>query len=255
MFSRLLRSIKSLYNELAKQKILNYRLKKYLFQKNENKVVYKFNKKSAAISGSIMGTILIGYLWARKEKELKKLKKRYDIAKESLGGSVNLIDTNGQEFSIDRMLGKWHLIYFGFTHCPDVCPEELEKIGKVIDILDKDTELLQILPIFISVDPARDTPDAIKKYLKDFNSKFVGLTGDKEAISKATKLFRVYYEAHEADEFDEYIVDHTIITYLVNPEGEFVDYFMRSNTVEQMVDTIKKHVKNFQVLKNKKWFF
>lgn len=254
--SLLFRFTKVLLNHAFKRASIFSSAKRYTSKKESvTKIRYSFNPKSGVISASILLSLFAGYIWARRQKEINKLKKRYESIKATLGGSVNLTDTNGKEFSVGRLLGQWHLIYFGFTHCPDVCPEELEKVGKVVDILYEDPQVPKLIPIFISVDPDRDTPEAVKVYLKDFNPKFIGLTGDKESIGKATKLFRVYYQAHEADEHNEYVVDHTIITYLINPDGEVVDYYMRSSTEQKMVESIKNHIKNYNLIKNKKWFF
>jgi len=88
------------------------------------------------------------------------------IGRPSIGGSFSLIDTNGQEFSEKNLLGKWTLVYFGFTNCPDICPEELDKMGEAVDKIEKHSGEGTVQPVFISVDPARDPVDQVKRYIK-----------------------------------------------------------------------------------------
>ncbi|XP_074597603.1 protein SCO2 homolog, mitochondrial-like [Brevipalpus obovatus] len=205
--------------------------------------------KSVTIGSVILGSFGAGYVFLEQEKKLMAKKLRLESLRKTIGGAFNLTDHHGQSFGSDKLLGRWVLIYFGFTHCPDICPEELEKITDVINVLDANPSITKVEPLFVSVDPARDTPQAVEKYLKDFHPRLLGLTGSQEDVNKVTQLFRVYSHAAIPDEHNEYIVDHTIITYLINPDGEFVDYYMRSNSVEQIVKSVIAHMKDYEVLK------
>ena len=109
----------------------------------------------------------------------------------SVGGKFALTDQNGTKFSSDRMNGYLSLVYFGFTYCPDVCLTTLNKLSNVINALEK--YKIEVLPIFITVDPERDSPEVLKKYLGYFHSKFIGLTGSPAEIKQVAELYKVFY--------------------------------------------------------------
>lgn len=137
------------------------------------------------------------------------------------------MDTNGQPFTEQDLLGKWTLIYFGFTNCPDICPEELDKMGDAVDLLEAKVGQGKVLPIFVSVDPARDSVAQVKRYMSgasrierrhalapwltaEFHPSMVGLTGDYECVKKACRSYRVYFSTPpDAKPTDDYLVDHS----------------------------------------------
>ncbi|KAI0981374.1 hypothetical protein GJ496_009461 [Pomphorhynchus laevis] len=168
----------------------------------------------------------------------KKVLKSVDYLQ--IGGPFELTDYNGKPWSSKDFAGKWLLIYFGFTHCPDVCPEEIEKIIESVDKVNKihPGGKHQIVPIFISVDPERDTPEVVKEYVQDFSPTLIGLTGSTEEVLNVAKLFRVYFKAGEKDYENDYIVDHSIISYLMDPKGRFVDYYGKNKSGEELTDAI-----------------
>lgn len=189
----------------------------------------------------IGGTILVGftaYFLYLRQKRLDKIEsdKTRTYGKAAIGGEFELVDTEGKVRKSDEFLGKWLLIYFGFTHCPDVCPEELDKLATVMEKLIKGGK--DVVPLFISVDPERDTPELVGKYLKEFSDKFIGLTGTKEQVEKATRAYRVYYSVGPKDQDNDYIVDHTIISYLIGPKGELVDYFGQTKLAPEIESAI-----------------
>ena len=144
-----------------------------------------------------------------------------------IGGPFTLLDVDGNEVTNSDFFGKYMLVYFGFTYCPDICPAELEKVTEIMARLDAEKLGERIVPIFISIDPERDTPEQLKSYLEDFDSRIVGLTGTPEMCKAAAKQYRVYVSRGPPTEGDptDYQVDHTIILYLMDRNGEFVKHY------------------------------
>lgn len=185
------------------------------------------------------------------EKEKIRLQKEAEnnrgVGKPLVGGKFNLIDTEGKPFTDENLKNDekiFSIIYFGFTHCPDVCPEELDKLGEMLSILDKDKIKLQ--SIFITCDPARDSPEVIKTYLEDFHPSIIGLTGTYEAIKNCCKKYRVYFSTPpNVKPGQDYLVDHSIFFYLMDSEGNFVDVIGREVDSEEGAEKIKKYVDSF----------
>uniref|UniRef100_A0A6G1SLE6 Protein SCO1, mitochondrial n=1 Tax=Aceria tosichella TaxID=561515 RepID=A0A6G1SLE6_9ACAR len=201
--------------------------------------------RSLLIGGGTLALLTGYFLYLKRLKQEKiEREKTRTYGKAAIGGSFELVDTTGKLRNSDEFRGNWLLIYFGFTHCPDVCPEELDKLATVVNRLTKDN--YKVLPLFISVDPERDTPEMVGKYLSEFSDKFIGLTGTKEQVEKATRAHRVYYSVGPKDEENDYIVDHTIISYLIDPKGELVDYFGQTKQAEEMEATIKLHMAKYK---------
>ncbi|KAL0074771.1 SCO1/SenC-domain-containing protein [Phycomyces blakesleeanus] len=183
----------------------------------------------------------------REEKKIQEKSKSY--GKPKLGGPFKLTNAaNNEEFDSESLRGRFHLIYFGFTHCPDICPEELDKMSEVVEATKKDKELGEhaLVPIFITCDPRRDTAPIVKEYVKDFHPDLIGLTGSQEEIKKVAKLFRVYVSSPPAlSEDDDYLVDHSIFFYLMSPEGVFLDCYSQNATPESVLTSFKKHYQDY----------
>ncbi|KAI7870165.1 Sco1 complexed with nickel [Spinellus fusiger] len=135
------------------------------------------------------------------------------------------------------------MIYFGFTHCPDICPEELDKMAHVVTAVQTDKTFSEnaLVPIFITCDPRRDTVPVVKEYVKDFHPDLIGLTGSEQEIKKTAKLFRVYVSSPPSTEDGDYLVDHSIFFYLMSPEGVFLDCYSQNTTAEDVLESFKKH--------------
>ncbi|XP_012868940.1 PREDICTED: protein SCO1 homolog, mitochondrial [Dipodomys ordii] len=200
--------------------------------------------KSLAFTFAVGGALLAGMKYFKKEKTEKLEKERQrSIGKPLLGGPFSLTTHAGEPKTDKDYLGQWVLIYFGFTHCPDICPEELEKMIQVVDEIDSIPTLPNLTPLFITIDPERDTKEAIADYVKEFSPKLVGLTGTKKEIDQVAKAYRVYYSPGPKDEDEDYIVDHTIIMYLIGPDGEFLDYFGQNKKNAEIAGAIAAHMR------------
>jgi protein SCO1 len=135
-----------------------------------------------------------------------------------VGGPFRLVDQNGAEITEASMKGKPFLVFFGFTHCPDICPTKLFEISQALAAVEKDVPDIEAL--FISVDPERDTPDMMKRYLSSFSPRIKGLTGDQAAVDATVKAYRAYAKKVATD--SGYTMDHTSLVYLMGRGGEFV---------------------------------
>jgi protein SCO1/2 len=143
------------------------------------------------------------------------------MGRPKVGGKFTLVDQNGQPFTDENLRGRHSLVYFGFTHCPDICPEELDKMANMIDMVSaRFGEVKELLPVFITCDPARDTPGVVKAYLADFHPALIGLTGTWEQVKSVCKAYRVYFSTPpDVKPGDDYLVDHSIYFYLMGKYG------------------------------------
>jgi protein SCO1/2 len=162
-------------------------------------------------------------------------------SRESIGGAFALIDQNGKRRTDADFHGKFMLVYFGFTYCPDVCPTDLQQMGLAVDRLGAAGDAVQ--PIFITVDPGRDTPEHLKDYVANFHSRFVGLTGDAPAIHEAARVYRAYYAKVDLGKSD-YTVDHSSFIYLMGRDGEYLGFFPPGTAADILVGTLRPLVAN-----------
>jgi protein SCO1/2 len=166
----------------------------------------------------------------------------------ALGGPFALLDAAGRPFSDADLAGAFALLYFGFTHCPDVCPEELEKIAAAVDAAA--AAGAPVTPVFITLDPARDGPAEVGAYAAEFHPRLVALTGSPEATAAAARAYRVYHTRAagagggdpDAADAEDYLIDHSIITYLVDPEGKFATFFGKNAMAEEVAAGIAARV-------------
>ncbi|KAJ8508447.1 hypothetical protein ONZ45_g9292 [Pleurotus djamor] len=174
------------------------------------------------------------------QREQERSAKQYGRPK--VGGPFTLSKHTGEPFTDKDLLGKWSLVYFGFTNCPDICPAELDKVTAVMDELEKKHGSIA-QPVFISVDPARDTPSRIGQYLSDFHKSFIGLVGPYDATKAVCKAYRVYFSTPpNADPNGDYLVDHSIFVYLMDPEGQFVEAFGQAVEAPQVIEKVNEAI-------------
>tara|TARA_A100001011_G_scaffold226478_1_gene234489 strand:+ start:82 stop:813 length:732 start_codon:yes stop_codon:yes gene_type:complete len=162
----------------------------------------------------------------------------------TIGGPFQLTDHHGKKVNERNFSGKYMLIHFGYTYCPDICPATLTEISNTLDNLGELAE--QIIPIFITVDPERDTPEQLREYVYHFHPRLVGLTGSSQEIRAVTKLFRVYHSKIEPEtsnrDPDDYLVDHSALVYFMGPNGEFARHFSHTSDAETMAKRIKETI-------------
>ncbi|WP_137109348.1 SCO family protein [Rhodobacter sp. SY28-1] len=157
------------------------------------------------------------------------------IAGGDIGGPFTLVDTAGKTVTDAEVLTKPSLVYFGYTFCPDVCPFDMSRNVEAVDRLD--AMGIDVTPVFISIDPERDTPDALADYASNMHPKLVALTGSADQIRAASQAYKTFYKKRDTgDEY--YLMDHSTFTYLMLPGAGFVDFFRREITSEQMAESV-----------------
>ena len=144
------------------------------------------------------------------------------LAGARIGGSFSLINQDGQRITDADLKGKYSLVYFGYTYCPDVCPVDLQHLMAGFKLFEKADPMLaaKVQPIFITVDPARDTPENIKKFVGQFHPKLMGLTGTDEEIAEIAKKYAVAYRKVDGSTPDSYLMSHLQVAYLMGPDGK-----------------------------------
>jgi len=156
----------------------------------------------------------------------------------AIGGDFTLVDETGQTVTSAQVIDQPALIYFGYTFCPDICPFDVARNAAAVDLLEEQDKIVK--PVFITVDPQRDTPEVVADYTDAMHPRMLGLTGSPDQIKAASKAYRTYYKAQvpAAGEEDYYLVDHTTLTYLSLPEIGFVEFFRRELSPEEMASKV-----------------
>jgi len=159
----------------------------------------------------------------------------------SVGGPFSLVDGDGKAVSDSDFRGRWMLVYFGYTYCPDVCPTELQTISAALAKLGADAA--KVAPMFITIDPARDTPAAIGSYVKLFDPKLIGLTGTAQQIADVAREYRVYYAkvTPKGASADGYLMDHSGFVYLMDPQGHFAALYNPATDADDMAAGLRDH--------------
>jgi protein SCO1/2 len=155
-----------------------------------------------------------------------------------IGGPFELVDQHGKPVSDKTFRGRYMLIYFGYGYCPDVCPTELANMAAALDVLGSKAKDVQ--PIFITVDPERDTPEFLADYVVNFHPRLIGLTGTPEQVKAAAKAYKVYYAKAKKPGEADYLMDHTSFVYLMGPEGRFLSLFRGQTDPATMAETIAR---------------
>ncbi|ABG30171.1 SCO family protein [Roseobacter denitrificans] len=159
----------------------------------------------------------------------------------ALGGPFELVNAQGETVTDADVITEPSILYFGYTFCPDVCPLDVARNAVAVEVLEENG--MSVTPVFISIDPKRDTPEVVGDFAANMHERMIGLTGSPEQVKAASTAYRTYYKAHEGDE-DYYLVDHSTFSYLVLPEHGFVEFFRREVAPEQMAETVACFVEN-----------
>ena len=159
----------------------------------------------------------------------------------SIGGPFELVSAKGETVTDKDVITEPTMIYFGYTFCPDVCPLDTARNAEATDFLAEGGQ--SMTPVFISIDPNRDTPEVVGDYAFNMHEKMIGLTGSALQVKAASQAYRTYYKAHPGDD-EYYLVDHSTFSYLVLPEYGFVEFFRRDVTAEDMAKTVGCFIDN-----------
>ncbi|KAL8937968.1 MAG: hypothetical protein Q9216_004154 [Gyalolechia sp. 2 TL-2023] len=246
-----------------------------------------FSVRSAVLFLTVGAFMIVYFRFEKGRIERNKIAEATKgVGKPKVGGKFELMDQSGRQWTDENLKGGFSLIYFGFTHCPDICPDELDKMGRMIDIVNgprtastspvppppppsstipsfpttpSDTTTSTsspstpqpsrppLVPIFITCDPARDTPSVLSPYLKEFHPSLVGLTGTWQQVKDTCKAYRVYFSTPEGVKAgQDYLVDHSIYFYLMDPDGDFVECLGRQHTPESAAKIIKNHMSDWR---------
>jgi protein SCO1/2 len=181
------------------------------------------------LTAALAGTVTAGYLiWQSRDGTV------------DVGGPYALIDQTGAEVTEETYQGTWQIVFFGYTYCPDICPTNLWTVTTALDQLGPLAD--QVSPIFITIDPQRDTPEQLAAYHEAFHPRFSMLTGTQAQVAAAAKEFRVYYAKVESEDATEYLMDHSTITYLLDPDGRYVTHFGHGVAPEKMAETLRGYI-------------
>ncbi|KAF9591341.1 hypothetical protein IFM89_003964 [Coptis chinensis] len=197
------------------------------------------------------GAGLVYYYDKEKKRHIEEInnasttvKQGPSVGKAAIGGPFSLVNHEGKHVTDKDFRGKWTVIYFGFTHCPDICPDELQKLVDAVNKI-KEKAGIEIVHVFISVDPERDTVEQVHDYVKEFHPNLVGLTGSVDEVRKVARAYRVYYMKTE-EEGSDYLVDHSIIMYLMDPNMEYVKFFGKNHDVDSLTEGIIQEIKQYK---------
>ncbi len=188
---------------------------------------------AAGLAAILGGTA--GYMWIGASDDVFAECRKGQVAGGSIGGPFTLVNQAGQTVTDKEVLAKPSLVYFGYTSCPDVCPLDNARNAAVVDILEE--KGLSATPVFISIDPARDTPDVMADYAAAIHPSLIALTGTADQVKSASLAYKTYFKQHPAED-GNYMMDHSTYTYLMLPEVGFVEFFDRDITAEAMAEQV-----------------
>jgi protein SCO1/2 len=204
----------------------------------------KMNRTIALSAVTVSAVFLAALFWIStrsSEQDQFATCRSSAVAGGDLGGPFELVNASGQTVTDTDVITDPTLIYFGYTFCPDVCPLDVDRNAQAVEILEERGKI--VTPVFISIDPARDTPQVVGEFASAMHPRMIGLTGSPAQVRVASQAYRTYYKAHPAVD-GEYLVDHSTFSYFVMPGVGFVDYFRREMRPDEMADKMQCFLDN-----------
>lgn len=186
-----------------------------------------------AVAGGVGATWYLGQRSATNDPFAQCRSSQIAGGAETIGGPFELVNAAGETVTDKEVITQPSLIYFGYTFCPDVCPLDVSRNAEAVDILEQDGKI--VTPVFISIDPARDTSEVVGYFAENMHERMIGLTGSPEQVKAASLAYKTYYKAHPAED-EYYLVDHSTFSYLVLPGHGFVEFFRRDIGPEDMAE-------------------
>lgn len=200
-----------------------------------------------AWSAAVASALLLGFIAMPSSAQTSSARSAAELMdavmwnREPIGGPFELIDHTGHQRSERDFRGKLMLVYFGFTYCPDVCPTDLQAIGLAMDQLGAAAHGVQ--PLFITVDPQRDTAEHLAEYVPLFHPRLIGMTGSLSAVHQAADAYKVYYNRVDFDNSGtNYTVDHSAFVYLMDRDGKYLGFLPPGTSADRMVEIIRPHL-------------
>ena len=197
-----------------------------------------------AIVSALVALVFLGGLWVvtggqDSGDKYAQCRKTAVAGGAQIGGAFTLVDENGATVTDRDVIDQPSLVYFGYTFCPDVCPLDNARNAEAVEILESRGDIVK--PVFISIDPQRDTPEILRDFTDNLHPRMVGLTGTPEQVKAASQAYRTYFKKQEPEEGNEqfYLVDHSTFTYLVFPDEGFIEFFKRDTTPEALADGVQ----------------
>jgi len=197
-----------------------------------------------AIVSALVALVFLGGLWVvtggqDSGDKYAQCRKTAVAGGAQIGGAFTLVDENGATVTDRGVIDQPSLVYFGYTFCPDVCPLDNARNAEAVEILESRGDIVK--PVFISIDPQRDTPEILRDFTDNLHPRMVGLTGTPEQVKAASQTYRTYFKKQEPEEGNEqfYLVDHSTFTYLVFPDEGFIEFFKRDTTPEALADGVQ----------------
>jgi len=197
-----------------------------------------------AIVSALVALVFLGGLWVvtggqDSGDKYAQCRKTAVAGGAQIGGAFTLVDENGATVTDRDVIDQPSLVYFGYTFCPDVCPLDNARNAEAVEILESRGDIVK--PVFISIDPQRDTPEILRDFTDNLHPRMVGLTGTPEQVKAASQTYRTYFKKQETEEGNEqfYLVDHSTFTYLAFPDEGFIEFFKRDTTPEALADGVQ----------------